>query len=310
MKNPSHPILFFGTENFSLITLQKLVENGFSIAAVITKPDTKKGRGHKVIPPAVKVFAQAHDIPVWQPAKLQDITDDIVAIQQPIGVLVSYGKIIPQSIINLFEPGIINVHPSLLPHYRGPSPIETAILNGDKETGVSIMQLAARMDAGPVYLQERVNLNGTETAPELYDQLGATGARLLVSSLPAILDGSLIPTQQDDDTASYCRLIAKQDGMINWRTMNAIDIDRRVRAYNEWPQCRAQLGSIDVIITQSHVDHTATSTQAPGSLILSSAGLSVVTQSGLLAIDTLKPLGKGTMSVDAFLRGYHHLLLL
>ena len=141
-------IVFFGTEDFSLVALEALVEAGFPVEVVVTKPDMPKGRGHVLTEPLVKTFAKKHGIQVWQPAKLNDINDDIAKLNNPIGVLVSFGKIIPQKTLDLFTPGIINVHPSLLPKYRGPSPIEAAILMGDQETGVSIMRLSAQMDAG------------------------------------------------------------------------------------------------------------------------------------------------------------------
>ena len=134
---------------YSLITLEALVEEEFNVVCVITKPDTKRGRGHKLTEPPVKTFAKSHNIPVLQPSKVSEITDYIKQLQPVTGVLVAYGKIIPQSIIDLFTPGIINVHPSLLPKYRGPSPIESAIVNRDTKTGVSIMQLDSKMDARP-----------------------------------------------------------------------------------------------------------------------------------------------------------------
>ena len=154
------PIVFFGTEDFSLYSLRALVEAGFNIVAVITKLDSRRGRSNKLVQPAVKQFASQHHIPVWQPNRLKDIISDIKNITpQPTGVLVSYGKIIPQTIIDLFHPGVINVHPSLLPKYRGPSPIESAIANRDKNTGVTIMRLEQAMDAGPIYYQEAYPLD-------------------------------------------------------------------------------------------------------------------------------------------------------
>src|SRR3990167_4760044 len=143
MMNTSKKILFFGTEDFSAITLRGMIEAGVMPTAVVTKPDTKRGRSQTFTSPAVKLLAKQYNIPVWQPLKLIEIKDDIIALGDVAGVLVSYGKIIPQSILDLFTPGIINLHPSLLPNYRGPSPIESAIMNGDHTTGASIMQLSA-----------------------------------------------------------------------------------------------------------------------------------------------------------------------
>ncbi len=301
MTNISTPIVFFGTEDFSLASLRALVEAEFSVVLVVTKPDSKQGRGHKLSEPAVKTYATAHNIPVLQPRNMTEIIDTVSVIDQPTGVLVSYGKIIPQSIIDLFTPGIINVHPSLLPRYRGPSPIESAILHGDRETGISIMQLSAKMDAGPVYHQITFPLTGTETSPELYDTLGQRGADELTQTLPAIIDGSLQATLQDDMTASYCSLISKADGIIDWH-LPATQIERTIRAYADWPQSRTTIAGIDCIITAATVAHTPQT--APGSVTIDGTTLLIGTGDGQLIIDALKPIGKKEMPVQAFLAGY------
>ena len=289
------PIIFFGTEEFSATSLSALIEPGFNVVAVVTKPDSQKGRGQKTTPPTVKKIANAHGIPVWQPQKLAEIVDKITSLQPVAGVLVSFGKIIPQSIIDLFTPGIINLHPSKLPLYRGPSPIESAILNGDTETGVSIMKLSAEMDTGPVYTFTPHPLTGTETQPELYDDLSKVGAQALVDSLEEILDGSLTATDQDDDKATYCQMIKKSDGVID-RSKPAAQIERQVRAFKGWPGSRATLGNIDVKITSCHISPTPTE-------------LSIECADGKhLAIDTLIPAGKKEMPARAFLAGYKNRL--
>ena len=185
MTSISRPIVFFGTEDFSAISLAQLLKHGFPIRLVITKPDSRRGRGKQLCQPAVKQLALTHDIPVLQPTKLRDIIPDIQALDQPVGVLVSFGKIIPQVVIDCFFPGIINLHPSLLPRYRGPSPIESAIANRDTTTGVSIMQLSAAMDAGPVYAQLTHPLRGDEQQLELYSTLGQLGSKALCNSCHA-----------------------------------------------------------------------------------------------------------------------------
>lgn len=312
MQQTSKTILFFGTEDFSAYTLEELIEHNFKIGAIITKPDTRRGRHKELVKPRVKKIGEAHNIPVWQPARLRDIAEDISQFDSPAGVLVSYGKIIPQSIIDLFTPGIINVHPSLLPKYRGPSPIEAAILNGDTQTGVSIMQLSAAMDAGPVYTQKTISLTGSETAPELYDSLGKKGAELLTDILPKILDSTLEATPQDEQTASYCQLIQKSDGIIDWQK-SASQIEREVRAYAGWPGSRTSLGSIDTIITQVSINTVAaTEHPAPGKIKFTSndtGALLVGTADAWLQIDTLKPIGKKEMPARAFLAGYKHKLI-
>jgi methionyl-tRNA formyltransferase len=303
----SNPIVFFGTEDFSLVALTALVESGFNIVAVVTKLDSPRGRGHKMTPPAVKSYAAEHGIPVWQPAKLSEISDDIAELERPAGVLVSYGKIIPQSIIDLFTPGIINVHPSLLPRYRGPSPIEAAILGGDKVTGVSIMQLSAEMDAGPVFQQSRLELKGDETAEDLYESLGKIGSKMLIDLLPSILDGSVTPHPQDETAATYCQLLNKSDGNINWNDAAEV-IEARIRAYHLWPKSRTKIGDIDVIITQARVIDDGSNN--PGKISVSGNELRVGTGNGQLDIVALMPLGKKEMPVTAFLSGYRSRIIL
>lgn len=291
--NTSAKIVFFGTEDFSLTALTGLIEGGYTIAAVVTKPDSKKGRGQQLIAPAVKTLASRFNIPVWQPTNLNDIADDIKTLTPVAGVLVSYGKIVPQSIIDLFTPGIVNVHPSLLPKYRGPSPIESAIINGDETTGVTIMQLAAKMDAGPVYTAKEHPLAGTETRPELYHALADIGTNLLLETLPRILDESLQPTPQNDAVASYSQLLQKSDAELDPASMDAGHIEHRIRAHLGFPKSRLTLLNQPVIITKAH---TSDQPKTP---------LDVICRDGVyLCIDELIAPSGRRMSADAFLNGY------
>lgn len=287
------PIVFFGTGDFSLTSLVGLVESSYNIAAVITKPDSKSGRGQKVIAPAVKTFAQRNNITVWQPEKVSHLTEDIRLLQEPIGVLASYGHIIPQSVIDLFHPGIINIHPSLLPKYRGSSPIESAILNGDSKTGVSVMQLSARMDAGPVYKVKEYMLNGSETKPELYRHLAQYGADLLLETLPSIMNGTLLPIPQNETDATYTARLSKADGIIDPSVLTAVEAERRVRAYLEFPKSRLAVGDFTIIPIKAHVSPTKESK------------LDVLCRDGkYLSIETLiAPSGRHMNAAD-FERGY------
>ena len=285
-------IIFFGTEEHSLGTLKALVEHGTEIAAVITKPDALKGRGHKLTQPPVKEFAITHNIPVWQPNKLIEIIDDIRQLQPVAGVLVAYGKIIPQRVIDLFNPGIINLHPSLLPKWRGPSPIEATIANQDTETGISIMQLEAGMDSGPVYIQKTIPLSGNESKLDLYNSLFSLGNQTLINSLPDILSGKLMPTPQDDQQATYCSLLSKEMSQLNPETMTAAEANAHVRAYLGFPRSRLQFNDNDLIITQAHASP------------MSEHNLSVKFKDGqFLTVDELiAPSGK-TMAAKAYLNG-------
>lgn len=245
------PIIFFGTEDFSAVSLQKLIDDNFNIVAIITKADSKKGRGQKTIPPKVKTIGKNYNIPVLQPTKIDEIADFIKKIDNPVGILVSYGRIIPQKIIDLFTPGIINVHPSLLPKYRGPSPIESAIINGDKKTGVSIMALSKDMDAGPVYKQVEINLTGHEYASDLYQTLAKIGAVELTKALESILLNKMTPRPQEEDRATYCRLLSKSDAFIDPKKITAGQAYQHIRAYNIFPRTKMSFGGLNCIITKA-----------------------------------------------------------
>jgi methionyl-tRNA formyltransferase len=290
----SKTIIFFGTDTFSAAALRSLVEAEYEIGAVITKPDSKSGRGQKMVAPLVKQIAEQHGIPVWQPTKLIEVADDIKKLGDVIGVLSSYGRIVPQAVIDLFRPGIINIHPSLLPLYRGPSPIEAAIINGDSQTGVSIMMLSAEMDAGPVYAQEVYKLDGSETAPELYETLSALGGRMLIETLPSIIEGNLLPSPQAN-TAIYCYLLKKEDALLKPDEITAVQAERQVRAYLAFPKTKLPYRDESIIVTKAYVVSDGSDTKD-----------FIVTfkDSSFLAIDELiAPSGK-TMSGQAFKNGY------
>lgn len=293
MTHTSKTIVFFGTEDFSLSSLEALVKAGYSIGAVVTKPDTRRGRGNKLSQPLVKSFAKKHGIAVWQPDKLDEIVDNVRQFDSPIGVLVSYGKIIPQRIIDLFSPGIINVHPSVLPIYRGPSPIESAIANRDRKTGVTIMQLIDRMDAGPIYAQVPYALDFTETQPELYDTLAVLGANLLVNTLPGIIDNTLHSTPQNEADASYCHLLSKADSSLDLSNLTPGEAEARIRAHLYYPRSSVMIGKHQIIITKAHAVMTKLTE------------LDIVCKNGaFLSIDELiAPSGKKISSAE-FLRGY------
>lgn len=293
MTHTSKTIIFFGTDEFSATSLRELIAKGFTIGAVVTKPDSRKGRGRELMKPIVKQIAEANNIPVWQPLDIQTIAEHIAQFKDPIGVLVSYGKIIPQSIIDLFSPGIVNVHPSLLPLYRGPSPIEAAILNGDTETGITIMQLSAKMDAGPIYSQLTVPLLDVETGPDLELQLAEFGAQQLSLTLPAIINQTIQPTPQNDDAATYCPMLTKDDSTLDTSVLTAQQAERRIRAYLAFPKTKVTVAGHRVIITKAHVSNSHNS------------ALDLVCADGrYLSVDELiGPSGKA-MSAQAFLNGY------
>lgn len=248
-------IVFFGTEDFSASTLERLLSHGFNIEAVITKPDFRRGRGKSLQEPIVKKIAQSHNIPVLQPNDTTQMKLVLQPLVKSVGVLVSYGKIIPASIIGQFDHGIINLHPSLLPKYRGPAPIEATIINGDPSTGVSIMGLDQGMDSGPIYATHTLPLDGTEDAPALYSQLAVVGADLMVETLPLIVDKTLSPVSQDNTKATYTKLIKKDDGLLEPKKKTAEELERQVRAQLIYPKSFIQFNDTILIVKKAHISN-------------------------------------------------------
>ncbi len=299
--NKSKNLIFFGTELFSLSSLRALVENRFTVVAVVTKPDRAKGRGNKLEASEVKKYALRGNIPVIEKMNIDALEEELSKYSPFAGVLSSFGKIVPPSILDLFEGGIINVHPSLLPEYRGASPIEQTILNGDGRTGVSLMKLVKKMDAGPIYAQEIVNLSGKETSPKLYETLASAGSKLLVNNLGQILSGELAPKQQDDNLASFAPMITKQDGVINW-SQSAKTIERQIRAYISWPSSKTVIAHTQVAITEAS---TVAGSGTIGSMKVVADQIHVYCSEDVLVICRLKPAGKREMTAKEFLMGNH-----
>jgi methionyl-tRNA formyltransferase len=295
----SSPLVFFGNERLSsgfephdAPTLRALIENGYDVKAVVS--NFVPGRSRKARKLEIEEIAEAYGIPVLLPAKPSGIIDELKAFGAVAGVLVAYGKIVPQSVIDIFPRGIINIHPSLLPQYRGSTPIEQAMLDGASHTGVSLMQLVREMDAGPVYAQKCRPLSGSETKHALTDALLHMGGEMLIDHLPAILDGSLQPIAQDESKATYCGLFTKDQGHMDL-TKPAEQLEREVRAYQKWPKSRVTLfDAHDVVVLRTRI---ANSTD-DGALVLACGN-----NTFLEVIELTGPSGK-TMSGEAFLRGY------
>jgi methionyl-tRNA formyltransferase len=219
-----------------------------------------------------------------------------------IAVLVAYGKIVPQSVIDIFPHGIINIHPSLLPLHRGSTPIESVMLNGAIETGVSIMSLQLAMDTGPVYSQTKIDLKGNESKQELADSLLRIGSEQLPVLISAIVAGDVVPVEQNNDKATYDEQIQKSDGMIDWNK-SAKRIEQEIRAYTGWPQSHASLNGIDCVIIAARIlDERITG--EIGSLFIHEKKLAVVCGENALILETIKPAGKKEMDSAGFLNGY------
>jgi methionyl-tRNA formyltransferase len=253
----SNKLVFFGNERLSTglsgtscPTLTSLIKNNYEIAAVVSH--YSEGRSRSSRPLEIAEIAKKNNIPLLLPEKLIDIKEQLQSLNTEAAVLVAYGKIIPKEIIEIFPKGIINIHPSLLPKYRGPTPIEQAILEGANKTGVSIMQLTPEMDAGPVYTQAEHNLTGSESKTELAEKLLELGSHILLETLPEILDGSAQQTPQDNSQATYTNLLTKEDGIVDWNKPADI-IERQVRAFLDFPKSHANVHENAIIITKARV---------------------------------------------------------
>jgi len=229
-------ILFAGTPEFARASLRALVEAGHAPAAVLTQPDRPAGRGRKMTASPVKLYARSQEIEVWQPATLKDpdIVEKICELQPDVIIVAAYGLILPQPVLDVPKFGCVNVHASLLPRWRGAAPIQQAILNGDKETGICLMRMDAGLDTGPVYACAATPIGADETAGELHDRLAEMGGDLLVAKLDDILDGHLDAISQDETAATYAGKIRRQNAAIDWDS-SAEEIHRRIRAYNPVP---------------------------------------------------------------------------
>lgn len=293
MTQKSNQLVFFGTEDYSATVLDNLLGAGIAIEAVITKPDLKKGRGQKLQAPAVKTIAENYNVTVYQPENLTQMRDAIAQTSRFGAILVSFGKIIPQDIIDSFELGIINLHPSLLPKYRGPSPIESAIYNGEQLTGVSIMTLNDKMDAGAIYAQAPVEITPATTASQLYQQTAQLGSKLLIQILPQIIAGKLSPEPQDDTQATYCSLLTKAQGWLNPEKSSADQLVNQIRAYNVFPKSRLEIYDQICIIIDASADSQPTSP----------LNFECVDGQFLNIHQLIAPSGK-TMTATAFINGY------
>lgn len=305
MKKKSKPILFFGNERLATgvttaaPTLRGLIEEGYDVAAVVIAQNPHdKSRSARQL--EIAEMAAAHKIPVIRPHDLLESKHELAKYKAEAAILIAYGKLIPQEIIDLFPKGIINIHPSLLPLHRGSTPLESVILEGAVETGVSLMKLVAAMDAGPIYAQRKISLGGNETKQELADKLSTIGSKMVLKHLPAILDGSLEAESQDEAAATEDSQITKADSQLDWNKP-AVQLEREIRAFAGWPRSRSNIGWTKVIITKAHVSEGSGKI---GNLYIQNKQLGVYTSDGILIIETLIPLGKKEMSAEAFLAGY------
>ena len=295
-------IIFMGTPEFAVPCLKALIDDGNEIAAVFTQPDKPKGRGYTMAPPPVKVCAQEHGIPVYQPTTLKDgeALGIISGIAPEMIVVVAYGKILPKEILDLPEYGCVNVHASLLPMYRGAAPIQWAVLDGQKKTGVTSMLMDDGLDTGVMLMKAELEIGENETADELHDRLSELGAELIVKTVHEAAEGRLVREKQDDSKSCYASMLKKEMSKIDFGK-TAIEVHNKVRGLNSWPGASAMIGGKRIKIHRTIV---RSENGQPGE-VLSLEPLIVACGEGSVELVEVQPEGKKRMPAAAFVNGLH-----
>ena len=295
-------LIFAGTPDFAARHLAALLSSGHEVVAVYTQPDKPAGRGQKLTASPVKELALAHDLPVYQPASLRNeaAQAELAALGADLMVVVAYGLILPKAVLDTPRLGCINVHGSLLPRWRGAAPIQRSIWAGDAETGVTIMQMDVGLDTGAMIRKVTCPIASDETSASLYDKLAGLGPQALVDTLDAMAAGATAAEPQDDALANYAEKLSKEEARIDW-SMDAVAIERCIRAFNPWPISWFDVAGQTVKVWQAEVvaqDHG----QAAGTLLKADKqGIEVATGQGVLRLLTLQPPGKKAMSVSDLL---------
>ena len=298
-------ILFMGTPDFALFTLQALCEAGEEIVGVVTQPDKPKGRGYTLQPPPVKVYALEKGLPVYQPETLRGgaFDEQLHALAPDVIVVVAYGKILPRSVLEYPKYGCINVHGSILPAYRGAAPMQRAILDGCAETGVTTMQMAEGLDTGDMLLVRRVPIGESDNFETIHDALGATGATALLETLAALREGTLVATPQEESLATYAAKITKEDCLINF-SESADRVHDRIRALSPVPLAFTHTpdGKLLKVIESKRTARKTTA--APGTVLSLDGTIAVACGEGsVIEILRVLPEGKGRMNAADYIRG-------
>ena len=298
-------IIYMGTPDFAAVSLNALLDAGYDVMAVFTQPDKPKGRGHKLAFSPVKEIAVAHDIPVYQPTTLknEEIQQVIRDMAPDMIVVVAYGKLLPEAVLNVPPLGCINVHGSLLPKYRGAAPIQWSVLNGDKETGITTMYMAKGMDTGDIILQDVTTISEDETAAELFDRMAVLGAQTLLKTIPMLEAGTAPRIPQDEAEASHVSMLSKDQAQIDF-TKTADEVHHFICGMSDWPCAFTAIDGKRLKVYRSHRS-TLTSKQSAGSVVENKKVLTVVCGDGKCVELTEVQYDNGKrMAADAFLRGH------
>ncbi len=300
-------IVFFGTPDFAVPTLQALLDSRHPVVGVVTQPDRARGRGHKLQPAPVKQVALQHGLSIFQPERLRDdsFLNALRSLNPDLGVVAAYGRILTDAVLQLPQLGVVNVHASLLPKYRGAAPIHRAVMAGETETGATIMRVVKALDAGPMIAKVFRPIGPQETSIDVEHDLARLGARALVEAVDGMAEGRLTETPQDESQATYAPKIQKADGIIDWSS-SAADIHNQIRGLHPWPHAFSDLDGERTIFLQSQVDrdNPHVSGETPGTILGGDADeLRVHTGSGVLRVLVLQREGRRPVSGREFLAG-------
>jgi len=302
-------VVFFGTPRFAVPTLQHVLDSSHTVSGVVTQPDRPRGRGQKVSDAPVKTLALEHNIPVFQPDRLKppEVAEQLRAWRPDVAVVAAYGRIIPEHLLTIPRLGMINVHASLLPKYRGAAPVHRAVMNGDSETGVTIMRVVKELDAGPMFAKVTRPIGPDETSDVVEDALAGLGAQLLVAVLAQMAAGTAQEEPQDDTQATHAPRLTKEEGLIDWSQSGAA-IHNRVRGFYPWPHAYTFLRGTRLIIRRTQVDlagRKAPPYERGGTVLtVEPEAIHVATADGELAIVEVQPEGRRPMSARDFTAGH------
>ena len=301
-------VIFMGTPDFAVGTLEALVQAGHDVCLAVTQPDKPKGRGKEMQYPPVKEAAIRHNIPVYQPVKIRkpECIDELKKYQADVIVVVAFGQILPKEILKMTPCGCINVHASLLPKYRGAAPIQWAIIGGEAVTGVTTMQMDEGLDTGDMILKTQVPVTEDETGETLHDKLALAGAALCVETLKALEEGTAVFEPQKESPTPYAKMLRKEMGDIDWN-QSAAEIERLVRGLNSWPSAYTHWGEKVLKIWKAKAEPAADDVKiaVPGTVMdVNKDCFTVQTGDGQLRVSELQIPGKKRMETSAFLRGY------
>ena len=300
-----------GTPDFAVPFLKALTEDQFfDVIGVITQPDKLAGRKQVLSQSPIKIFSAEHGLPVYQPEKIASLESEIKNMAPGLVIVAAYGQIIPQSILDIPKYDCINIHASLLPKYRGAAPIQAAIINGDEETGVSLMKIEAGLDTGPVLGQNIVKVKATDTAGSLFNKLTDCGLEIFIPLLKKYIQGGISPEPQDSRQATYARTLKKSDSLIDWKK-SAEEIERMTRAYNPWPGTQLTIANLQLSIKILEVENIpiAVNKYEPGKFFVHESKLAIQCGKDALIIKKLQPAGKKPMTGEEFLNGYKDKLI-